>query len=304
VHYLFNSKRTHKIILMASLKDSWLKDQAPSVTAAFLSGALTAIAFNPVDRALYLSARDRRPFLHRANWLDPWQGFRQAAFQRTLNASLWFFLQDNVMPAFRHADDGPLATAAAGLAVGTLNAIIMNPFACVKYRSWNVEGSSFRTTAIAMYKADGVKSFWCGARVTVLRDGTYGVVYEMARHRLYAVIDRLEDPVMRGSFRFGANVLASGAATLASAPLNYARSQTFGAPLSQRSETGVTDSWRLLLAHVRDSSPSRVTQALLFINRLNIGWGTLRVAFGMGFTQSLHDGTKHMLSSWSSVVAS
>ncbi len=45
-----------------------------NLVAGTTVGALQAVLFNPWDRALYLSVKEKRPFLHRANFTQPFQG--------------------------------------------------------------------------------------------------------------------------------------------------------------------------------------------------------------------------------------
>ncbi len=61
--------------------------------ASLFCGIAQAGVFNPYDRALYLSVRDRTAFLSLVNWKHPYQGFMQAIIQRTISGGLYFFLQ-------------------------------------------------------------------------------------------------------------------------------------------------------------------------------------------------------------------
>lgn len=73
-------------------KDSQ-RSQRINLFASLICGAAQAGLFNPYDRALYLSVRDRTPFFHSNNWIHPYQGFSQAVVQRTISGGLYFFLQ-------------------------------------------------------------------------------------------------------------------------------------------------------------------------------------------------------------------
>lgn len=105
--------------------------------SGLVSGAVQAAAFNPYDRALYLSITRNRDFLHLDNWRQPFQGFAQAFFQRTLAGGLFFPLED----AFRHLF-APLRLSLTlkdlliGKCAGALNGLILNPISVVKYRMW------------------------------------------------------------------------------------------------------------------------------------------------------------------------
>ena len=49
-----------------------------NLVAGTTVGVLQAVLFNPWDRALYLSVKEKRPFLHRANFTQPFQGWVRA----------------------------------------------------------------------------------------------------------------------------------------------------------------------------------------------------------------------------------
>jgi hypothetical protein len=59
-----------------------------NTVAGIVCGLFQAGLFNPWDRALYLSVRDRRHFLHPANFKNPFQGFWQAIVHRTISGIL------------------------------------------------------------------------------------------------------------------------------------------------------------------------------------------------------------------------
>lgn len=53
--------------------------------SGLICGLFQAGLFNPWDRALYLSVRDRRHFLHPTNFKNPFHGFWQAIVHRTIS---------------------------------------------------------------------------------------------------------------------------------------------------------------------------------------------------------------------------
>jgi len=68
--------------------------QNPVDYTALVCGLLAGIAqagiFNPYDRALYLSVKENRPFLSKANWASPYTGFFQSLGGRALSGGLYF----------------------------------------------------------------------------------------------------------------------------------------------------------------------------------------------------------------------
>lgn len=105
--------------------------------SGLISGAVQAVAFNPYDRALYLSITRNRDFLHLDNWRQPFQGFAQAFIQRTLTAGLFFPLEDfcrHLLNPLRISLT--LKDVFIGKCAGALNGLILNPISVVKYRMW------------------------------------------------------------------------------------------------------------------------------------------------------------------------
>jgi hypothetical protein len=54
------------------------------------AGVIQAGIFNPYDRALYLSVKDHRAFLHIENWKSPYSGFFQSIGSRALSGGIYF----------------------------------------------------------------------------------------------------------------------------------------------------------------------------------------------------------------------
>lgn len=68
------------------------------LAGGLISGSIIAVAFNPWDRALYLSMLHNRPFLTAANFQHPYQGFLQVLFHRTFSSGIYFPLFDIFKP--------------------------------------------------------------------------------------------------------------------------------------------------------------------------------------------------------------
>ena len=64
-----------------------------SFVAGLGAGLSVTTAFNPYDRALYLSVAHARPFVAAANWTTPYQAWTQTLASRALSAGLYFPLE-------------------------------------------------------------------------------------------------------------------------------------------------------------------------------------------------------------------
>eukprot|EP00045_Choanoeca_perplexa_P002971 m.27980 g.27980 ORF g.27980 m.27980 type:complete len:324 (-) comp11797_c0_seq1:50-1021(-) len=257
---------------------------ASGATGAFLAGA-----FNPWDRALYLSVRDERPFLARQNFLHPYEGFSQAVAQRVVSGGLYFFLQgvshDLVGAALQNQGYSREAQAiVVGVTAGFVNGMLLNHLATVKYYTWNTAGGSnlsFAQACREMYATRGYRPFMRGMMATGYRDMFFGLTYEWLRTRY-----RDRTPFSKLTI----NLMAGACATVVSGPLNYARNMQYATSLKQPCPS----TWRViadLFTNARNQPSWRAKLHYLQF-RLRVGWGSLRVAVGMSAGQALFDWTR------------
>ena len=281
--------------------------------AGLASGVTVAGLFNPWDRALYLSVKDRTPFIHRGNWLQPFQGFTSAVVQRTLSGSSWFILNDWILAqlvARRLELDlatqsrevrrtvtsqaMPLEIFAAANLAGAGNGAILNSISVVKYHNWGKENpDNFFRTARAMVRARGgsLRPLFRGLGTTVLRDIMFGGIFASLRLVLSAPVDDLLRPLGAGSATsFVSSMVAAATATLASAPLNFVRNMKYAARFDRRSPTIAA----VLTSLAREMAASP-TPLRFMLDRFRVGWGTARVAIGMAVGWELYELAKASL---------
>jgi len=249
--------------------------------SGFTSGLLVSAGFNPWDRALYLSVKDRRPFLHRENWLYPFQGVRQTLFARAISSGLYFPLEQLFLDRLQSMPGLSLGwsttTMLAGQGAGAMNGILLHPLAVVKYKTWGHldEKRSFLSTARAMFSV-GPRTFFRALPTTILRDTVFGTTFTFGRRR--------------GKTHFLLDLTAAGCATVLSAPFNYIRNMQFAQNISQ--PLSVRAPVLLLLSEVR-AKPLGAGLVHLSL-RLQLGWGTLRVATGMAVMAEIYRGLLHL----------
>jgi len=292
---------------MASQTENPLPKADEQYSKGFFVGMVVGVSlaglFNPVDQALYLMILHRRPFLTRANFANPWEGFSQAVVIRTFSGGMFYPLFDFwsgalsklflpsalAVPAF--------TSIAAGQLTGVTNAILMNPLNAVKYQMWGKPMQSVRSTAQQMWKDHGIKAFSTAMGVTALRDAVFGGVYAGARR---TISDRLLSPARpcaaateqryTGAQAAAVDVSAAAMATVFSSPLNYARNMKF-ANLHTQEPPGIKAALEQLggevLAMHRCEGPFAAASYLQ--QRLGLGWGAVRVGVGMGLGQQLYN---------------
>jgi len=271
---------------------SWKRLQIHLASGA-IAGGSTAVLFHPWDRALYTSVKHDRPFLDRANFTTPYRGLTQAVIQRTLSNGLYFFMQKEIKGAIYCAlphtvsNRDSVAQFSTGLLAGSFCGILTNPVSAAKYHSWGSHCSFSKSTQI-MWKQGGYKPFIIGMRATVIRDGLYGCIYELAR----TLLSNLElfnslsfEPA---PIQFICNLLAAAGATVLSSPINYARIKQFSTPLGEV-ELGVVKTLVALCHESKSETKSVFGHAHFFYQRLKIGSGTTRAALGMAVGQGFSD---------------
>ena len=235
------------------------------LVAGTVSGVFIAGFFNPYDRALYLSVKDQRPFLHRANWLRPWEGFGQACVQRTISGGLYFVLQqqtrEHLEPTLRRALGDNFTRdqlqLGVGIIAGGMNGMMLNQLATIKYHAWGQEESTRFLAAARQMSAGGLRPFFKGIGATAVRDVFFGVTYELLRNDFYVVTRRPISGMKEAGKRATADLLAACAATLVSSPFNYVRNIKYATMPTLRPKTSYQILKELYFSSVRSEAPLR-----------------------------------------------
>eukprot|EP00042_Codosiga_hollandica_P027065 m.131918 g.131918 ORF g.131918 m.131918 type:complete len:288 (+) comp52371_c0_seq1:1009-1872(+) len=260
--------------------------------AALTSGLIQSAMFSPWDRALFLSLKHSRPFLALPNWSHPFQGLRQAITQRTLSAGLYYILQDEMVSIFQPVRErNPmLSEFLVGLTAGGMNGAILTPLVVIKYHGWGTSDARtlFSVAARQIFSEGGLLAFFKGARATVCRDSAFGLTYEITRSFIKQQAG--VTPLSEGGSKlenFACDALGASLGTIMSSPLNYSRNLILATPHSERAPT-IRDCLQRLLREMR-AQPS---QLAYLESRLQLGWGTARVAFSMGVGQFIYQQVK------------
>lgn len=257
-----------------------------SLICGLLAGIAQAGIFNPYDRALYLSVKDGRPFLHRLNWQNPYLGFAQSVGGRALQGGLYFpvehFFLRSINVDYKTESD-PKLNFLAGTAAGALNAVLLNPIAAVKYKTWGREVNRGMLSEVfgMLQKAGSLRPFYNGLQPTVTRDVVFGGTYTWLRLQIQVWWALSPNQHWVGNF------VAAGLATVMSGPFNYVRTIQFA---TRSHETAASTVFILRdLAQQTAAQHSSIEKLRFFQNKLRIGWGTARVAMGMTFAHAVYD---------------
>lgn len=112
-----------------------------------------------------------------------------------------------------------------------------------------------------------------------MRDTIFGLVYELSRTEISKRSESLAG--------LPSNAMGGALATIVSSPFNYARNMKFSAPAHEAVHSTVS--------HIKMLFASAAEQRTLMgklgylQGRLRLGWGSARVAVGMGTGQWLFD---------------
>jgi hypothetical protein len=274
------------------------------LNCGFMSGILQAVLFNPWDRALYLSVKHNKPFLHASNFVQPMQGVTQTIFQRAISAGLYFPLEEIFLRHFDNAlnpteENRPCVVFISGILAGATNGMFMNPLSAIKYHMWgqvttgSAATASFYTAARQMFNKGGIRPFMAGSVATILRDVKFGGVYAIIRYTgnrsYFTKVDNSDKakPVPKSIWSETAiNVLAGCVATIVSSPMNYVRNIHY-ATLPGTAPADIVSIF--LTLHREANKHSHLSKKLQHIQgRLRIGWGTARVGIGMAFASKMY----------------
>mmetsp|Transcript_20122 Transcript_20122/g.33226 ORF Transcript_20122/g.33226 Transcript_20122/m.33226 type:complete len:287 (-) Transcript_20122:2045-2905(-) len=256
------------------------------------AGAMQAGIFNPWDRALFLSHINHRPFLSRENFVRPYEGFHQSVFHRVVTGGMYFPVEDLVRTKLPKKHGEIAHNFFVGTIAGSVIAILTNPLAAIKYQSWGSEHKGMMVrTALHMLEHGGLRVFLRAIDTTILRDMLWGGAFAMLRHefpRHFFNEDTEIDLNQPGVVSFVSNMVAAGFATVLSAPLNYARNLQYGKNVKRKTTSKwkiFTKLWHDSRQHAIDTKTSRTG---FVARRLAIGFGTLRVALGLGFSSQVY----------------
>lgn len=256
-----------------------------------LGGAITAGLFNPWDRALYLSVREQRSFLLIDNFRNPFQGVSASIWFRAIAGGLYYPMEsifDGLLPQPHH----PLRPFAVGLFAGLTSGALLHPGNVVKFVMWGDDKATFWNT-YSQLKRRGWQSFSIGLRASLMRDMAFGFSFSGSRA---VIIDRFQwvdqqiqqqqSPLALIPDRCTwcealAATVSGGLAVILTSPFNYARNMQLAKALEKEQPPTIREV--LTGLHKQTMKQTTILHRIQYLqDRLKVGWGSLRVATGMG----------------------
>jgi len=227
----------------------------------------------------------------------PYEGFHQSIFHRVVSGGFYFPLEDLVRQSFPEKHGQLAHSFASGVVSGSVIAVTTNPLAAIKYQSWGTShrGAMFSTAQEMMLKG-GFSVFFRAIHTTIARDFVWGGTFAMLRHYIprspaiwgkYRIRDEA-DSLKPGVVSFTSNLLAGGIATVLSSPINYVRNIQYGRSAAKKTPPSYLVLRRLWNEGKVNFDETGEARIKFLIRRLALGWGTLRVAFGMAFSSQVY----------------
>jgi hypothetical protein len=174
-----------------------------------------------------------------------------------------------------------------------MNGVILSPLSVIKYHGWGSEIANryFLAASKDLWRKGGPSAFFKGVHTTIARDSMFGITYELVRNSLKAKLG--VQPLEKSGSKLenmACDAIAASLATITSSPFNYARNRIL-ATTPELKPPRIMSSWRALWAE----SAQQARRLAFLEDRLQIGWGTARVACSMAIGQYVYWVTKDML---------
>lgn len=138
------------------------------VYSGLLSGVISAIVFNPIDKIIFSCCIEGKSLFSRETFRNLFKGSLNNVGTRLITSGLYFTYIDYYASITESKAQVSLMTA---MLCG-----ITSPMQLVKYNSWYNNSSTY-ATAMKIYKTYGLKGFAIGCPQLVLRDFLFNYIY-------------------------------------------------------------------------------------------------------------------------------
>lgn len=138
------------------------------VFSGVVAGVLSAVVFNPLDKAIFISTTKNISFFNRQVWSNCFNGTSNAILSRLVSSGLYFSFIDHFSQSF-----SPIQTA---FTTSFLVNVSTNPVNLVKFHSW-FNTISTRDSISFFYKSHGIRGFYIGFPAIFLRDFMFNASY-------------------------------------------------------------------------------------------------------------------------------
>ena len=144
------------------------------VISGLTTGIITAILFNPIDKAIYVSTTKNISIFNKDVWSKCFKGTINTTLTRLITSGLYFTFLDKLS-----ANYSPIQTA---LITSFACNLLTNPIQLVKYHSW-FNNISLNDSLKIIYRSYGIRGFGIGFASIFLRDVCFNYSYLSLRKK-------------------------------------------------------------------------------------------------------------------------
>lgn len=278
-----------------SLNRKEIQQVSIDIAAGLTTGIFCAGLFHPIDRALYLSQKEKKPFFLKENFKFAYHGIQQTIVQRAITSGIYYTMQGEAKTHLQplllnYGIQAHHSSFFVGLFAGCVCGAMSNGVSAIKYHTWGHESRSFFSSVCEMWSHGGSKAFLKGTGATITRDIVFGCVYEVVRQSVRTQLPKSTPDLTD----FGSNTFAGGLATIASDPFHYARNVQYSTPPHEKPPTTLA-----ILKKLSDESTQHrhlpFGRLQFFQKTLKIGPSTLRASVSMAVGQAVFDATRSQM---------
>jgi len=138
------------------------------ITSGLATGLISAVLFNPIDKAIYLSTTKDLKITNLNLWKSLYKGSSISILIRVINSGLYFSYIDYYSSISKSPLEISLLTSSI--------ALMTNPLQILKFKSW-YNNISLNQTYSLIIKNYGYKGFMIGAYPLFMRDLIFNYIY-------------------------------------------------------------------------------------------------------------------------------
>ena len=227
-------------------------------------GIFQAVAFNPLDKAIYNSIIYNNALLSRKNWVKPFAGTSNGIYSRIITGGIYFYLLDYTknMELFQSA-----------LTVSLTTSLILNPLNVIKYRSYSDNMTTYNSL-IFNYKKFGLRFASIGLNSLITRDFIFNCIYLKYKKNNNELIH---------------NCSIICAASIISSPFHYMRNMKY------YTNDSYINIWKKLFQDVKTTKQQ--LKSYFIFKKFGLGYGTARTVMGVYSGQFMYSTMKELLMS-------
>jgi hypothetical protein len=159
IKYLKNDKNIYLIFLSMNHND---------IISGVATGVISAVIFNPIDKAIYVSTTKNISIFKKEVWNKFYKGTMSTVMTRLITSGLYFSFLDNLSTQY-----SPLQTA---VLTSVICNSLTNPIQLTKFHSW-YNNISINDSLKNIYRTYGIRGFGIGFVSILSRDICFNFSY-------------------------------------------------------------------------------------------------------------------------------